>query len=46
MRDEIVVFEVMASELDRDWWRAYRTALERRFRQDTIIIRAHLTEVL
>ncbi len=38
--DEIVVFEVMADQLDADWWRAYRSALEREFRQDTIVIRA------
>jgi hypothetical protein len=39
-RDEIVVFEVMADWIDRSWWRAYRTELETRFRQDEIVIRA------
>jgi hypothetical protein len=39
-RDEIVVFEVMADELDRDWWGSYRESLERRFRQDEIVVRA------
>jgi hypothetical protein len=39
-RDDIVVFEVMTDELDTEWWRRYRSALERIFRQDTIIIRA------
>ena len=39
-RDEIVVLEVMADTLDRDWWRGYRAALERRFRQDEVVIRA------
>jgi hypothetical protein len=37
--DEIVVFEVMAEQLDAGWWRDYRQTLEREFRQDTIVIR-------
>ncbi len=39
-RDEIVVFEVMVEELDRDWWDAYRQRLEGRFRQDAIVVRS------
>lgn len=39
-RDRIVIFEVMAEELDRAWWREYREELERRFRQDKIVVRA------
>jgi hypothetical protein len=39
-RDRVVVFEVMAEELDRAWWREYRTVLERRFRQEKIVARA------
>ena len=38
--DDIVIFEVMADALDRDWWEAYRTALEEDFAQDEIVIRA------
>ena len=41
-RDEIVIFEVMADELDTAWWRGYRRELEARFRQDAIVIRAQL----
>ena len=44
--DEIVVFEVMASKLDRAWWRDYRRELETRFRQELIIIRAQVIETL
>ena len=43
-RDEIVVFEVMVEELDRDWWRSYRRDLEARFRQDVVVIRAQAIE--
>jgi hypothetical protein len=37
--DDIVIFEVMAKEIDLQDWRRRRTALERRFRQDKVIIR-------
>jgi hypothetical protein len=45
-RDEIVILEVMADWLDRGWWRVYRTELERRFRQDEIVVRAREVELL
>jgi hypothetical protein len=38
-RDDIVIFEVMADEMDLRNWRARRCALERRFRQEQVIIR-------
>jgi hypothetical protein len=39
-RDDIVVYEVMAPELDRAWWSRYRATLEQRFAQDELMIRA------
>ena len=45
-RDDIVIFEVMASELDPDWWNTYRQDLEERFSQQSIVIRAHQTRLL
>jgi hypothetical protein len=39
-RDRVVVFEVMAEELDRAWWREYRGELECRFRQEKVVVRA------
>ena len=45
-RDEIVIFEVMTDWIDRSWWRTYRAALERRFDQDEIVIRAREFERL
>ena len=44
--DEIVVFEVMTETLDRTWWSGYREELERRFRQEVIVIRAQEMEQL
>ena len=39
-RDEMVIFEVMVDALDHYEWMKYRKTLERRFRQDRILIRA------
>lgn len=39
-KDEIVIYEVMAESLDASWWQAYRKDLERRFRQEKVIVRA------
>ena len=39
-RDEMLLFEVMAEQLDHAWWRDYRTELEQRFRQDEVLVRA------
>lgn len=45
-RDDIVIFEVMAEELDQGWWTAYRKKLEQRFQQDVVVIRATAVEIL
>ena len=45
-RDDIVIFEVMTDTLDRDWWTGFRKNLERRFRQDSLIVRALDSTVL
>jgi hypothetical protein len=44
--DDIVVFEVMAREIDHAWWERYRAELERRFDQETIVVRAIRVEML
>ena len=38
--DAIVIFEVMAEELDCGWWADLRARLEGMFDQDEIVIRA------
>ncbi len=45
-RDDIVVLEVMADQLDRVWWQGYRRDLERAFRQEAIVVRAQELDVL
>jgi hypothetical protein len=37
-RDEMVMFEVLSDELDKDWWARYRQELEDKFRQDEVLI--------
>jgi hypothetical protein len=36
----------MTDTLDRPWWQGYRADLERRFRQDAIVVRASTVEML
>jgi hypothetical protein len=45
-RDDIVVFEVMTRDIDRSFWERYRAELERRFVQETIVVRAIRVEML
>jgi hypothetical protein len=44
--DDVVVFEVMVRDLDHSWWERYRAELERRFRQEAIVVRALKVEML
>jgi hypothetical protein len=46
VRDELVIYEVMAGRLDSRWWSGYRRELERRFRQDAIVMRAQRLRLL
>jgi hypothetical protein len=46
VRDEMLLFEVMVERLDRTWWSHYRAELERRFRQERIVVRALGAEML
>jgi hypothetical protein len=45
-RDDIVIFEVMTPELDREWWTGFRKELETHFRQESLIVRALTSTVL
>jgi hypothetical protein len=46
VRDDIVIFEVMTAQLDRQWWKNYRGRLEKQFSQDRIIVRASPIDLL
>ena len=45
-RDEIVIYEVMTAKLELPWWTDYRKLLERRFRQDVVVVRAQQVRLL
>jgi len=44
--DDIVVYEVMVRDLDVRWWGDYRRALEKRFAQETLVVRAQTLVLL
>jgi hypothetical protein len=46
VRDDLVVYEVLTPELDRDWWGKYKAGLEETFCQQEILVRAWEVEVL
>ena len=41
VHDELVIFEVMVDGIDEAWWSRYRKELEKRFRQESLVVRAH-----
>jgi hypothetical protein len=43
VRDKVVLIQVMAPVLDREWWGAYRRGLEVRLKQDSVMV--HATEI-
>lgn len=46
VQDRMVLFEVMTDTLERAWWAQYRQALEKRFRQEALLVRAYVSELL
>jgi hypothetical protein len=45
-RDDVIMVEVVASHLDREWWATYLRQLERAFGQDDVHARAVAVEEL
>jgi hypothetical protein len=37
-REEIAMFEVLADQLDKEWWASYRKELEDKFRQEELLM--------
>jgi hypothetical protein len=44
-RDDLVIYEVLCPGADAAWWRAYRSTLEQRFRQETVLVRGQEVHV-
>jgi hypothetical protein len=40
-RDDMIILEVMIENFDPAWWKKYRRDLEKAFRQEEIVVRAH-----
>jgi hypothetical protein len=45
-RDNVVLFEIMTDDLDRNWWQRYRHDLQNRFAQQSILVRATDVEMM
>ena len=45
-RDDMVIFEVMATKLAKPWWKKYRKQLETTFAQEELIIRVQKVKIL
>jgi hypothetical protein len=46
VRDDIIIYEVLARRLSRTWWSAYKLRLAQRFKQHTLLIRAQKVDLL
>lgn len=44
--DDMIIFEVMADELDGRWWQEYKRQLKTTFSQDEILIRVQKIMIL
>ena len=44
--DDVVMVEVVTGSFDRPWWRGYAATLARRFRQESVHVRAMRIELL
>jgi len=44
--DELLIAEVMISDVDKDWWQQFKQRLEQEFKQEEILIRSIVFEKL
>jgi hypothetical protein len=45
-RDEVIMIEVMTEDLDVSWWTVYRKTLEKRLKQESVVIRSLAMQAL
>ena len=46
VKDAIIIYEVVAEAVDRNWWQKFKEKLKQQFEQDDVMIRAWETEML
>ena len=46
VKDELIIYEVMAEKMDPDFWEPFRKKLEHQLRQESILIRSYQIQVL
>lgn len=44
--DELIIYEIMDNKFSRKWWQDYCTRLEKRFKQDKLVIRTYPIELI
>jgi mRNA-degrading endonuclease YafQ of YafQ-DinJ toxin-antitoxin module len=46
MKDELIIYEVMADDMELAFWKPFKKQLEQQFRQENILIRSSRIEIL
>lgn len=46
VKDDLLIYEVLAARLDRRWWKTYRTRLEQAFEQEKVQITVYTVRQL
>jgi hypothetical protein len=41
VRDDVIIYEVIAERVERSWWSRYRKTLEERFAQAQLMVRSN-----
>lgn len=44
--DDLIVYEVMAEQIDHPWWSHFRRSLEAQFSQEELLIRTQVIEII
>lgn len=46
VRDDMIVYEVLAERVEKSWWQQYRKTLESRFDQTRLLVRSNEVSLL
>ena len=46
VKDDIIIYEVITENIDRDWWLAFKENLRQAFQQDELLVRTWAIELI
>jgi hypothetical protein len=46
LKDELIIYEVIADQMDLDFWKPFRKQLEQQFKQEHILIRSYPIQII